>query len=59
MSFNNIDTQLLLKLISHSGYIGHSAADVFISFIIINDRNILIERKMMFMIFTNILLRTI
>lgn len=31
----------------------------FITFIIINDRNVLIERKMMFMIFTNIFLRTI
>lgn len=31
----------------------------FISFIIINDRNVLIERKMMFMLFINIFLRTI
>lgn len=50
--------QLPLKLIPH--WLHWTLCSwCFISFIINNDRNVLIERKMMFMIFTNILLRTI
>lgn len=51
-------TQLPLKLISH--WLHWTLCSwCFISFIINNDRNVLIERKTMFMIFTNILLRSI